>query len=129
MIVDDSAPNSPTREEGLLSTREDALTLADIPQLMQVAQAREQRRSLPRENAVPYIAELNTLELAILKHCALLQLTRSPLKDAFDLDDILEILDNKQRGFWNKLFKGGDKDKKNVKKKGACLTSFSLVRG
>jgi hypothetical protein len=81
------------------------ITLADIPQLMEVAQAREQQRSLPRENAVPYIAELTPLELAIVKHCAVLALHRSPLKDQFDLEDILEMLEVKKGGFWNKLFK------------------------
>lgn len=116
MIVDDSAPNSPAGpEESSIPKRDDALTLADIPQLMEVAQAREQQRSLPRESSTPYIAELSALELAIVKHCAVLALTRSPLKDQFDLDEILEMVETKKSGFWNKLFKG---DKKNVKKKG-----------
>lgn len=127
MIVDESAPNSPAgaAEDGpgtIPRQRDDALTLADIPQLMEVAQAREQHRSLPRESATPYIAELNALELAIVKHCALLALTRSPLKDQFDLDEMLELVETKKSGFWKQLFKG---DKKNAKKKGVILCIVS----
>ena len=125
MIIDESVPNSPAGgDEQTIPKRDDALTLADIPQLMQVAQAREQQRSLPRQNSIPYIAELSALELAIVKHCAVLALTRSPLKDHFDLDEILEMIETKKSGFWNKLFKG-DKDKKNIKKKGLfCLSAL-----
>jgi len=118
MIIDDSTPNSPATgmEESTLGKRpDDVLTLADIPQWVEVAQAREQQRSLPRESATPFIAELSALELAIVKHCAVVMLTRSPLKEQFDLDEILEMVEIKKAGFWGKLFKG---DKKNVKKKG-----------
>jgi hypothetical protein len=118
MIIDESVPNSPSGDEQTIPKRDDALTLADIPQLMQVAQAREQQRLLPRQNSIPYIAELSAVELAIVKHCAVLALTRSPLKDHFDLDEILEMIETKKSGFWNKLFKS-DKDKKNIKKKGS----------
>jgi len=127
MIVDESAPNSPAgAEESTIPKRDGALTLADIPQLMEVAQAREQQRSLPRESSTPYIAELSALELAIVKYCAVLALTRSPLKDQFDLDEILEMVETKKSGFWNKLFKG---DKKNVKKKGVLsfLSRFTEI--
>ncbi|KAH9479568.1 Rho-type GTPase-activating protein 1 [Psilocybe cubensis] len=125
MIVDESAPNSPAGgEESTIPKRDEGLTLADIPQLMEVAQAREQQRSLPRESSTPYIAELSALELAIVKHCAVLALTRSPLKDQFDLDEILEMVETKKSGFWNKLFKG---DKKNVKKKGVFGIPLELL--
>jgi hypothetical protein len=127
MIVDDSVPNSPSAgaEETTLGKRsDDALTLADIPQWVEVAQAREQQRSLPRESATPYIAELGALELAIVKHCAVLMLTRSPLKDQFDLDEILEMVEVKKAGFWGKLFKGDNK--KNMKKKGVFGVGLSF---
>lgn len=120
MIVDDSSPNSPAigpEEPPAVPVPDEGITLADIPQLMEAAQAREQQRSLPRQTSIPYIAELSALELAIVKHCAVLALYRSPLKDQFDLDEILELVEVKKGGFWNKLFKGGN-DKKNVKKKG-----------
>lgn len=128
MIVDESAPNSPAgAEDSHNPSLDDGITLADIPQLMEAAQAREQQRSLPRQNQIPYIAELSALELAIVKHSAVLALCRSPLKDQFDLDEILEMVETKKSGFWNKLFKG---DKKNVKKKGmfnAVLTAFRMT--
>ena len=117
-IVDDNAPTpSAFDEPPVLTPADTGITLADIPQLMEVAQAREQQRSLPRENSIPYIAELSPVELAIVKHAAVLVLHRSPMKDYFDLDEILESLEVKKGGFWNKLFKPGN-NKNNVKKKG-----------
>jgi hypothetical protein len=117
MIVDESVPQSPTAgEEPPIHSLDDGITLADIPQIMEVAQAREQQRSLPRQNSIPFIAELNAVELAIVKHCAVLALTRSPLKDQIDLDELLEMVETKKTGFWKTLFKN---DKKNIKKKGA----------
>jgi hypothetical protein len=123
MIVDDTAPNSPSDEHSIPPV-DNGITLADIPQLMEAAQAREQRRSLPRQNSIPYVAELSALELAIVKHLAVLILHRSALKDQFDLDEILELVEVKKSGFWNKLFKAGN-EKKNVKKKGEL--SFSCI--
>lgn len=119
MIVDDSAPNSPAigDDSGMEQTLEERVLLADIPQIMEAAQAREQQRSLPSLNDIPYITELSALELAIVKHSAVLVLMRSPLKDQIDLDELLELVEMKKSGFWNKLFKAGDK--KNVKKKGS----------
>ncbi|THH30725.1 hypothetical protein EUX98_g3482 [Antrodiella citrinella] len=117
MIVDDSAPTSPAggMDEPTLPG-EDGITLADIPQIVEAAQAREQHRSLPRQSSIPFIADLGALELSIVKHCAVLALQRSPLRDQFDLDEILELVENKKPTFWNKFFKAGN-DKKNVKKK------------
>lgn len=128
MIVEDSFPNSPAigpEEQPAVPAPDEGITLADIPQLMEAAQAREQQRSLPRQTSIPYIAELSTLELAIVKHSAVLALHRSPLKDQFDLDEILELVEVKKGGFWNKLFKGGN-DKKNVKKKGEFNLSYAF---
>jgi hypothetical protein len=127
MIVDDTEPSSPTGgvDEPHIPASDNGITLADIPQLMEAAQAREQQRSLPRESSIPCIAELSHVELAIVKHCALLALQRSPLKDQFDLDEILEMLEIKKAGFWNKLFKPGN-NKNNVKKKG--LGQLLLIR-
>lgn len=105
----------------------DGITLADIPSLMEAAQAREQHRSLPRESSVPYISELSTLELAIVKHCAVLALVRSPLKDSFDLDEILEMVETKKSTFWNKLFNKGEKGLKNPKKKGVFGVPLELL--
>ncbi|EIW79260.1 RhoGAP-domain-containing protein [Coniophora puteana RWD-64-598 SS2] len=127
-IVEESAPNSPAGqyEEGPpLRAADDGITLADIPQLMEAAQAREQQRSLPRQSTIPHIAELSALELAIVKYSAVLALQRSPLKDLFDLDEILDLIETKRPGFWKQLFKSGDK--KNVKKKGTFNMPLELL--
>jgi hypothetical protein len=128
-IVDESIPNSPAGglEEPSMLSVDNGITLADIPHLMEVAQAREQQRSLPRESSIPCIAELSPLELAIMKHSAVLALHRSPLKEHFDLDEILESLEVKKGGFWNKLFKPGN-NKNSVKKKGEFLSSLFILK-
>ncbi|KAH9032333.1 RhoGAP-domain-containing protein [Lactarius hengduanensis] len=124
-IVDEPTPSSPSSavpsDGGPFSNVPppgptlEGITLADIPQLAEAAQAMEQRRSLPRQSLVPYIAELTPLELAIVRHAAVVVLYRSPLRDQVDLDEILEMVEVKKQGFWGKLFKGNDK--KNIKKK------------
>ena len=103
---------------------DDSITLADIPQLMEAAQAREQQRSLPRESSIPYIAELSPMELAIVKHAAVLLLTKSPLKDAFDLDEVLEMVETKKSRFWKTLFKN---EKKNKQKKGSFVLQMLIM--
>ncbi|KAH9847287.1 RhoGAP-domain-containing protein [Lenzites betulinus] len=129
-IVDESGPSSPAGalndSDGMVGGVEDGITLADIPQLVEAAQAREQRRSLPSQSTTPYVAELNPVQLAIVKHCAVLVLQRSPLRDQFDLDEILELVELKKSSFWNKLFKPGN-DKKNVKKKGVFGVPLELL--
>lgn len=130
-IVDEPAPSTPpatVQSEGdplgSVPTLE-GLTLADIPQLAEAAQAMEQRRSLPRQSITPYIAELTPLELAIVRHSAVVVLYRSPLRDQMDLDEILEMVEVKKQGFWGKLFKGNDK--KNIKKKGLFGVPLELL--
>ena len=117
-IVDESSPTSPAGglDEPRLPGVDDGITLADLPQLVEAAQAREQHRSLPRQGSTPFVAELSPVELAIVKHSAVLALHRSPMRDQFDLDEILELVEIKKSSFW-KLFKQGI-DKKGVKKKG-----------
>jgi hypothetical protein len=100
---------------------EDGITLADIPQLVQVAQARAQHRQLPREGAIPLVAELSALELAIVKHSAAVILSKSALKDQMDMDEIYDLLGVGKGGFWNRLFKASGSGKKDVKKKGAYI--------
>lgn len=83
-------------------------SLADIPQLIESQQYRNSGRRL--------VAELNALEFTVLKYTALWKLTKSQLKDYIDPDEMLEFLETKKSGFWNKLLmRGGDK---KVKKKG-----------
>ncbi|KAI0272572.1 hypothetical protein BC834DRAFT_353587 [Gloeopeniophorella convolvens] len=135
MIVDDPAPASPSvvapPEGGPLGNAPphaptlEALTLADIPQLAEAAQAMEERRSLPRQNSTPFISELTPLELAIVRHAAVVVLSRSPLRDQMDIDEILEMVEVKKQGFFAKLFKGNDK--KNIKKKGLFGVPLELL--
>ncbi|KAJ2915449.1 hypothetical protein MD484_g4942, partial [Candolleomyces efflorescens] len=115
----------PATPSAASSTSSDGITLGDIASLVEAAQAREQHRSLPRESSLPFISKLSPLELAIVKHCAVLALSRSVLKDSFDLDEILELVENKKSTFWNKLFNKGDKSK--VKKKGMFGVPLELL--
>ncbi|KAI0091702.1 hypothetical protein BDY19DRAFT_931829 [Irpex rosettiformis] len=127
-IVDESAPTSPAGgiDEQRLPGVDDGITLADIPQLIESVTAREQHRSLPRESSIPFIAELNPVELTIVRYSAVLALQRSPLRDQFDLDEILDFVENKKSSFWNKFFKPGN-DKKNQKKKGVFGIPLELL--
>ncbi|KAG8996652.1 hypothetical protein FRB94_008149 [Tulasnella sp. JGI-2019a] len=104
---------------------DDALTLADIPQLLESEQAREQRRSLPAQAGKPLLAELSPLEWLIIKHFAVKGLQRSSLKDQFELGEILELVEVKRNTFWGKLFKGNDR--KDVKKKGVFGVPLELL--
>ncbi|KAJ3803776.1 hypothetical protein F5876DRAFT_23391, partial [Lentinula aff. lateritia] len=120
-IIDDSQPSSPAvgpeeQEEMLnIPPAEDSITLADIGPLIEAAQAREQQRSLPRLNSIPYIGELSALELAIVKYSAVLVLMRSPLKDQIDIEELLEMVEAKKPNRWKAFLGMGDK--KNQKKK------------
>jgi hypothetical protein len=136
MIVDDASPTvGAGSQDGLQSQvqtesslhDEDAITLADIPHIVEAVQAREEHRSLPRESSIPYIANLSALELAIVKHAAVLALHRSPLKDQFDLEEILELIEMKKSGFFQKLFKSGND--KRLKKKGEFHSFIKLSGG
>ena len=113
MIVDDSVPSSPSggADEPPMTVAQDGITLADIPHVIEAEEARKQHRALPSQSIVPTIAELTPLELMIVKHAALLALSRSPLKNEFEVDDLLEFIEVKKGGFWNKFFKK-DKQKK-----------------
>ncbi|CEH15938.1 -domain-containing protein [Ceraceosorus bombacis] len=102
----------------------DAVTLADIPQLLEAEQLREQRRALPE--GVRSIAELSALELFIVKHMAVMMLQQSALKDLVNLDDLVDVIDMRKNTFWGKLFKGG-KDDKKVKKKGVFAIPLEIL--
>ncbi|KAG8917886.1 hypothetical protein FRC01_002153 [Tulasnella sp. 417] len=104
---------------------DDGITLADIPQLLDLERAKEQRRSLPHTAGKPLLAELTPLEHVIMKTFAVLALQRSPLKDQFETDDILELIELKRSTFWYRLFKPGDK--KNVKRKGVFGVPLELL--
>ena len=90
---------------------EDGITLADIPQFIEATQ----NKSLPNVHDRPHIAELSPLELLLVKYAALLILAKSPLGDPALVEEMIEFLEAKKGGFWNKLFNKGDK---KIKKKG-----------
>lgn len=90
----------------------DMLTLGDLPHLIEV----EQARLHPERTDRKLIADLSPVQAMVIKYFALLQIQRSALSDAYDTDEVLDLL-SKRKDFWNKLFKGAKKEKE-VKKKG-----------
>ncbi|KAH9021711.1 RhoGAP-domain-containing protein [Lactarius deliciosus] len=86
--------------------------VSDVPQPAEAAQTTERRRSVPPQNLAPYVAELTSLELAIVRHAAVAVLYRSSLRDEMDLDQVLEMFEVKRQRFWERLFKPGDDRKK-----------------
>jgi len=94
---------------------EEGLTLADLAQVMEVEQAREQRRPVGHGRL---LSELSALEYFIVKHAAALALSESSaFRNVTSLDELLEVIDAKKNNFWGKLFKTGQ-EKKPIKKKG-----------
>ncbi|KZV93139.1 RhoGAP-domain-containing protein [Exidia glandulosa HHB12029] len=125
-IVDDG-PDSPRpgeEDEPDRTSIEEGITLADIPQLIEVEQARVEQRSLPRQGGNPYIADLSPLELQIVKHSALITLYKSGLREQFDLDEVLELIDVRRNNIWSKLFKGGGQ---KPKKKGVFAVPLEYL--
>ena len=55
----------------------------------------------------------------LIKYAALLVIAKSQLGDPALVEEMIEFLEAKKGGFWNKWFNKGDK--KNIKKKGACF--------
>ncbi|WVN87796.1 uncharacterized protein L203_102991 [Cryptococcus depauperatus CBS 7841] len=86
---------------------DDAITLGDISLL-----AEKDRRLDDR----PLLSNLSHLQNCIVRHFALLQLQKTSLAPLIDLDDLLDLLDNRKSQWWNKIFKGNAK--KDTKKKG-----------
>jgi uncharacterized membrane protein YgcG len=107
-----------------LGAHDEGLTLADIPQLLEAEQAREQRRSLQHDGRS--LGELSALELFIVKHMAVMMLQQSALKDMVPMDDLIEFIETRKNTFWGKLFKGG-KDKKKVEKKGTFGIALDIL--
>jgi hypothetical protein len=55
---------------------------------------------------------LDACDAAIVKHAAVWLLSHSELRDKFDLDEVLELIEARKAGIWNKIFKGEKKGKK-----------------
>lgn len=100
---------------------EDGVTLADIPAIVEAEQARLSRRNTTLGDGRPLISELAPLDALIVKHFALLALTKSSLAPYIDMEDMLELVEVRKNQWWNKIFKGG-KDKKDIKRKGQFVT-------
>jgi hypothetical protein len=121
--------DEPTHDDSPFE-HEDGVTLADIPAIVEAEQARLSRRNTTLGDGRPLISELAPLDALIVKHFALLALTKSTLAPYIDMEDMLELVEVRKNQWWNKIFKGG-KDKKDVKRKGqfandrrACPLSF-----
>jgi hypothetical protein len=120
----DGASNTPVggEDDQIMASLDVGISLADIPQVV----AMEQGHIPPRYGATPYISKLSSLELALVKHAAASILSRSPLKEHFDLEEILgPIKVKKEKQRWGILLKLANDDK--IKKKGIYQT-FTLVK-
>ena len=91
---------------------DDAITLSDIPTLL----ANQQNQPRSALNSVPLFSQLTPLDASIVRHFALINLTKTGLGHLIDVDDILELLDTRKNQWWNKIFKNNGK--KDQKKKG-----------
>ncbi|KAM0787658.1 hypothetical protein ACM66B_003722 [Microbotryomycetes sp. NB124-2] len=105
-------PAEPTRDE-------EGITLADLPVVMEAEAAREQQGTTgyaPHGSGL-LLSELSALEYLIVRHVAALILTnQTALRDVVSLDELLDMIDARRGTFWNKLFKGGKKEKLEKKK-------------
>lgn len=123
-ILNESSDDSPEERDLVSSSHddspfdhEDGVTLADIPAIVEAEQARLSRRNTVMGDGRPLISELSSLDALIVKHFALLALTKSQLAPYIDMEDMLELVEVRKNQWWNKIFKGG-KDKKDIKRKG-----------
>jgi hypothetical protein len=107
---------SPIQEEATDDEHE-SLRLADISSLMEG----DRRSTLGPESGpdTPFLSDLDPMDSVLVKHAALWLLNHSELKDKFDADDVLEGLEIRKGGLWNKFFRG----EKRVKKKGMFVAS------
>jgi len=61
------------------------------------------------------LADLDACDAALVKHAAVWLLSHSELRDKFDLDEVLELIETRKAGIWNKIFKAEKKGKKKGK--------------
>jgi hypothetical protein len=126
-FVDQSPPSGKERQTESAFADDEGVTLADIPALVEAEQARMERGRTPRRDGRPLLSGLSVLESLIIKHFALLALQRSPLAPLIDVDELLELMEVKKNGWWNKIFKTG-KDKKDLKRKGELRARFAKAQ-
>lgn len=120
-IVDEQSPDlsSPPHDNSFTPNVDSPSDQIESPRTIDPQPTSMARYSQARTGML--LSELSALEYFIVKHVAALMLAAdtSPFKDVAPLDDLLDIIDARKNTFWGKLFKGGNNDKKNVKKKGA----------
>jgi len=127
IVSDNSNENSPGASTPKLLSRaevesspfehEQGVTLADIPALVEAEQAKLEHRPPPVSEGRPLMSELSALDATIVKHFALIALTKSSIAHYIDMEELFELVEIRKNQWWNKIFKPG-KDKKDVKRKG-----------
>jgi hypothetical protein len=127
IVSDNSNENSPGASTPQLLSRsetesspfehEQGVTLADIPALVEAEQAKLEHRPPPVSEGRPLMSELSALDATIVKHFALIALTKSSIAHYIDMEELFELVEIRKNQWWNKIFKPG-KDKKDVKRKG-----------
>lgn len=103
------------------SRESEVLMLHDISSLVEAEHAKERRLSSVsggKGNAtdgprlVPLLTDLDACDAVIVKHAAVWLLSHSELRDKFDIDEVLELIEARKSGIWGKIFKGEKKGKK-----------------
>ncbi|KAJ9106368.1 hypothetical protein QFC21_001514 [Naganishia friedmannii] len=122
---EDDPPLSPSHDDSPFD-HEEGVTLADIPAIVEAEQARLTHRNTAMGDDRPLISELSALDALIVKHFALLALTKSILAPYIDLEEMLELVEVRKNQWWNKIFKGG-KDKKDIKRKGVFGVPLEIL--
>jgi hypothetical protein len=107
------------------------LTLDYISSFVKAEHAKERRLSsvsaghgketdIPR--LAPLLTDLDGCDAAVVKHAAVWLLSHSDLRDKLDLDEVLELIEIRKVGIWNKIFKGEKKGKKKGEFHGSHLS-------
>ncbi|KIM23080.1 hypothetical protein M408DRAFT_17979 [Serendipita vermifera MAFF 305830] len=112
---------SPIPEE-VTDDEHESLRLADISSLMEADKRSVLSAGLGSD--APFLSDLDPMDTVLVKHAALWLLNHSELKDKFDADDVLEGIEIRKGGLWNKFFRG---EKKVVKKKGVFGVPLDLL--
>nr|XP_018259121.1 rho GTPase activator [Kwoniella dejecticola CBS 10117]OBR81279.1 rho GTPase activator [Kwoniella dejecticola CBS 10117] len=127
MIINENATTEDQEIDNLampnIVQEDDAITLGDIPMLANVTSRSTQPSALNSQSGGVgslegklLLSSINPLQSVILKHFALLALSKTGLGHLIDLDEVLELLEVRKNQWWNKIFKGTAKEKQ--KKKG-----------
>lgn len=105
------------------SRESEVLMLHNISSLVEAEHAKERRMSSvsggkgaatdgPRLAPPLLLTDLDACDAAIVKHAAVWLLSQSELREKFDMDEVLELIEVRKAGIWNKIFKGEKKGKK-----------------